>query len=83
MQPVHLPPAPGVHRHRPGVDVPAFRACAIREGVHRQADEPVEVLRFRVIRKRVLRPDGDIRDERVPDRDEETEGATEKGEGRL
>lgn len=83
MQPVHLPPPAGVHRHRPGVDVPALRSGHIGEGVHRQTDELEQVFRFRVVRECHVGADGDLGDERLSDRHQEAEGAAEEGQGRV
>ena len=44
-EPVHLPPAPGVRRPGSHADVHAVRQRHLGEGVHRQADEPQQVLR--------------------------------------
>lgn len=41
------------------------------------------MFRFRVLRELVLRPDGDLGHERLPDRHQETESAAETVEGRL
>lgn len=81
MQPVHLPPATRVQRHRPGVDVPALRLGDIGEGVHRQADEPLQVLRLRVVRQRRLGEGGHPGDERFPDWHQAAESATKACEG--
>lgn len=83
MQPVHLPPTPGVHRHRPGVDVSALRARDIRQGVYRQAHEHVQVFRVRVVRQRAVRSTGHLSHARLPDRDQTAEGAAQKGQGLL
>lgn len=83
MQPVHLPPAAGVHRHGPGVDVPPLRQRGLRQGVHRQANQPVQVLRLRVVRQRGLGAGRHPGDARFPDRHEAAESAAEALEGRL
>lgn len=83
VQPVHLPPTPGVHRHRPGVDVPALRPRDIRQGVYRQTHEHVQVFRVRVVRQRAVRSTGHISHARVPNRDQAAEGAAQESQGLL
>lgn len=76
-EPVHLPPAAGVHRHGPGVHVPALRPRDLGQGVHRQADQPLQVLRLRVLRQRGLGPGGHTSHERLSNRYKETQSSIE------
>lgn len=83
LQPVHLPPPAGVHGYGPGVHIPTVRAGGLREGVHRQADEPVQVLRVRLLRQPELRAGGHLRHERIPNRYQKAESATEALQRRI
>lgn len=83
LQPVHLPPAAGVHRHGPRVDLSAVRQRRLRQGVYRQADEPVQVLRVRVVRQRCVGAGRHPGHARLPDRHEAAQGAAEALQGRL
>lgn len=76
-EPVHLPPAAGVHGHGPGVHVPALRPRDLGQGVHRQADQPLQVLRLRVVRQRRLGPSGHTSHERLSNRYKETQSSIE------
>lgn len=71
-QPVYLPSATGVHRHGSGVHVLTFRTRDIGQSVHRQADEPIKVLRVRFVRQRRLRAGRHTSHERLPNRYKET-----------
>lgn len=81
LQPVHLPLAPGVYRYGLSLNIPAVRASDLGQGVYRQTDEPVQVLRFRIIRQPDVGTGRHIGDERFPNRHETTEGAAEEGQG--
>jgi len=59
LQPFHLSSAAGVHRHGSGLHVPALRQCDLGQGVHRQADQPVQVLWLRLVRQSGLGPERD------------------------
>lgn len=75
LQPVHIPFTTRIHRHRPGLHIPAFRSCDFGQGVHRQTNEPVQVLWFRVFWQRDL---GTICHKcyaRIPDRHQEAQSA--------
>ena len=78
LQPVHLPPAPGVWGRRADADVPPLRQRHQLQGVHRPRHQPEQVLRLRQLRQPDERPGGDPGDERIPDWDEATEGSAEK-----
>ena len=45
-QPVHLPPAPGVHWRRPRHNIPTIRDNRLCQGLHRQTNEPLKVFRW-------------------------------------
>ena len=83
VQPVHLPPAPGVWRRRAHADVPPLWQRHQLEGVHRPGDQPEQVLRVRQLRQPHKCPGGDPGYERVPDRDEATEGSAETAKRRV
>lgn len=83
MQPVHLPPAAGVHRYGPSVNLSALWQRRLRQGVYRQADEPVQVLRVRVVRQRCVGAGRHPGHARLPDRHEAAQGAAEALQGRL
>ena len=72
-----LLPAPGVWRRRADADVSPLWQRDQLEGVHRPGDQPEQVLRVRQLRQPHKCPGGDPGDERVPDRDEATEGSAE------
>lgn len=77
LQPFHLPLAAGVHRRGPCVNLSTLRSRDIREGVHRQTDEPVQVLRVRILRERLVGSGRNSRYERLPNRLEETKSSAE------
>lgn len=82
-QPVYIPPSTGVHGHRPGVHVPAVRPCDIGQSVHRQTDQPVKVLRLRLLRQRRVGAGRDTGDERLPNRYKETQSSIETLQGAV
>lgn len=81
LQPFHLPSAAGVHRYGSGLNVPALRQCDLGQGVHRQTDEPVEVLRVCLLRQSGLGPGGHKGDERLPGGHQASQGAAEEAQG--
>jgi len=81
LQPFHLPSAAGVHRHGSGLHVPALRQCDLGQGVHRQADQPVQVLWLRLVRQSGLGPGGHQGDERLPGGHQAPQGAAEEAQG--
>ena len=83
LQPVHLPPAPGVWRRRAHADVPPLWQRHQLEGVHRPGDQPEQVLRVCQLRQPHKCPGRHPGDERVPDRDEATEGSAETAKRRV
>lgn len=80
-QSIHLPLTSGVHRHRSRIDISAFWQCPVGQGVHRQADQPVQVLRLRLVRQSTFGQRGHPGDARISDRDQAVEGPTKTFQG--
>jgi len=80
LQPLHLPPTPGVHGHGPGIYVPAIRASYISQGVHRQTDQLVEMFRVRIVRQCQFGSTGDRSHERIPNRYQAAQSPTQTGQ---
>lgn len=81
LQPVHLPFAARIHRYRSGHHVSALWNGTLRQGVHRQTDQPIQVLRVRVLRQCVVGASGHPGDARLPDWRQTAQGAAETLQG--